>query len=79
MLRAAVIMLKTTLEQLEEVQAAISAALTNQSYRLGSRVVTRADLEWLHKREEALLARYRAEQNSRPPAVAVNFDGLGYD
>lgn len=72
-------MLKTTLEQLEEVQAAITAALTNQAYRLGDRMVTRADLEWLHKREETLLVRYREEQGTKPVSQAVGLAGLGYD
>lgn len=72
-------MLKTTLEQLEEVQAAISAALTNQSYRLGDRMVTRADLEWLHKREEVLLSRYREENGAKPLSMGVDFAGLGYE
>ncbi len=72
-------MLKTTIEQLEEVQAAISAVLTNQSYRIGSRVLVRADLEWLHKREETLLARYREESGDKPQSMGVDFSGLGYE
>lgn len=53
--------LKTTLEQLEEVQAAISAVMLGQSYRIGNRALTRADLGALEAREEKLLARYRKE------------------
>jgi hypothetical protein len=71
-------MLKTTLEQLEEVQAAISAALTNQSYRLGDRQITRADLQFLTIREETLLKRYGEESGTRPLSVAVRFGSLGY-
>lgn len=71
-------MVRTTQEQLEEVQAAISACLANQSYRIGDRMVTRADLEFLTKREEILLRRYNDEQGTRPASAAVTFHGLGY-
>jgi len=53
--------LKTTLEQLTEVQNAISAVMTGQSYRIGNRILTRADLAALEKREETLLNRYTLE------------------
>lgn len=56
--------LKTTLEQLTEVQNAISAVMTGQSYKIGNRALTRADLAALEKREEMLLARYQAEQST---------------
>lgn len=72
-------MLKTTAEQLEEVQDAIAAVLANQSYRLGDRTVTRADLAALQAREDTLLRRYNDEQGTRPTAMGVTFDGLGYD
>lgn len=72
-------MLKSTLEQLEEVQAAITAVLANQSYRLGDRQVTRADLEFLTAREEILLRRYNEEAGTRPSSLAVDFAGLGYE
>ena len=70
--------LMTTRAQLEEVQAAITAVLTNQSYRLGDRTVTRADLDALHKREEVLLRRYHDETGRRPTVVGFNLGGLGY-
>lgn len=72
-------MLKTTLEQLEEVQAAISAVLTNQSYRLGDRQVTRADLQFLNARESVLLKRYAEEAGTKPLAQGVDFSALGYE
>jgi glutathione S-transferase len=46
--------LKTYGEQLAEVQAAITAVLTSQRYEINGRSAQRADLEWLHKREEYL-------------------------
>lgn len=56
--------LKTTLEQLEEVQAAISAVMSGQAYSIAGRSVTRANLAELTKREETLLDRYRSETNA---------------
>lgn len=56
--------LKTTLEQLEEVQAAITAVMTGQSYTIGDRALTRANLSALQAREEALLERYGSEQEA---------------
>lgn len=52
---------KTTLEQLEEVQSAISAVMAGQAYSLAGRALTRANLADLTKREETLLARYNRE------------------
>jgi len=48
------VVLRTWGEQLGEVQTAISAVLVNQKYELNGRRLERADLEWLHKREEYL-------------------------
>lgn len=56
--------LKTTLEQLEEVQAAITACLTSQELRGPHGSVVRAQLDALQRREEKLLARYTEEQAS---------------
>ncbi len=56
--------LKTTLEQLEEVQEAITEVMTSQELDQpgdNGRVV-RARLSALSKREEMLLARYRCER-----------------
>ncbi len=55
---------KTTTEQLEEVQGAITALMTgSQSYTIDGRTVTRADLKALNTREETLLYRYNIETN----------------
>ena len=53
--------IKTTLEQIEEVQAAITAIMSMQSYTIAGRQVTKANLQSLHDRETMLLDRYRRE------------------
>ncbi len=62
--------IKTTLEQIEEVQAAISEVMTSQELRAGgaSGSIKRAELDQLEAREEKLLARYRIEQGTGGPA-----------
>ena len=54
--------IKTTLEQIEEVQMAISAVMSGQEVRSGGKSLRMADLPALQQREEMLLARYRSEQ-----------------
>lgn len=61
--------IKTTLEQLEEVQAAITAVMDGQEVRRGGKSLRMADLEWLSKREEMLLNRYRGENGGGMTAV----------
>lgn len=71
--------LKTTREQLEEVQTAISAIVSGmQSYGLGDRRVERADLAVLQAREKDLLRRLAQESGDRPVATGVSFTGMGY-
>lgn len=56
---------KTTLEQLEEVQTAISAILAGgQDVTIAGKRLAYADLAALGRREEQLLARYKAESAS---------------
>lgn len=55
---------KTTLEQLEEVQTAITAVMVGQAYSIAGRSLSRANLSDLESREEKLLARYKQEQGS---------------
>lgn len=43
--------LKTWGTQLAEVQSAISAVMLSQRYEINGRMVQKADLEWLQKRE----------------------------
>ena len=55
--------LKTTLQQLEEVQAAITKILEGgQDLGRGDKRLIRARLAVLHDREKELLLRYYAEQ-----------------
>ena len=70
--------IKTTLEQLEEVQAAISAVMSGQSYTIAGRSVTKADLDSLSKREEVLLKRYKAEQNTGGMAINIGIHRRDY-
>jgi hypothetical protein len=66
----------STETQLEEVQAAITAVLNSQSYRIGDITYTRADLDKLTQREEVLLTRYNRE-NRGSAITRVNIsDGL---
>ncbi len=53
--------LKTTKEQLEEVQAAISAVYSGQSGSWGDKSVTMADLDAMRKWEAELWKRYNKE------------------
>jgi len=50
--------LKTWGQQLQEVQNAIEAVLTSQRYEINGRMVQRADLQFLQKREEYLTKQY---------------------
>ena len=52
-------------EQLEEVQAAISAVLAGQEYQIGTRRLKRADLEMLTEREKFLRAMIERENGTR--------------
>jgi len=68
--------IKTTLEQLEEVQAAItSLAAGGQSYMLGDIRVTKASLATLERRERYLKARYNRERGRSPGRVRLNLSG----
>ena len=60
--------LKTTLAQLEEVQAAITAITTGaQEVTIDGKRITYGNLDALYKREEILLARYKGEQGTGGP------------
>jgi hypothetical protein len=63
---------KTTLAQLEEVQAAITAVMGGQSYMLDGLQVTRASLNTLTMREDLLLKRYQKESGTRPRIAAAD-------
>jgi hypothetical protein len=61
--------IKTTVEQLEEVQAAITKVMAGQDVTIEGTRVTRADLAALTAREDKLLARYKSEQGTGGPRV----------
>jgi len=69
---------KTTLEQLEEVQQAISEVMTSQELSGQAGRIARAQLDMLEAREEKLLKRYRAEQGTGGPAVNVGVSRRDY-
>jgi len=69
--------IKTTLEQLEEVQAAISKVMKGQSVSMDGNQLTRANLADLEKREEKLLARYRNESGQGGPTFNRGLKGRG--
>ena len=57
--------LKTTLEQLENVQATIQKVETyGQAHGNDGRTLTRGNLQALYAREKELLAKYNAEQEN---------------
>ena len=56
--------IKTTLEQLEEVQAAITKVMAGQSGSWDGKQLTMADLNTLTNRETMLLSRYKAESGT---------------
>jgi len=62
--------LKTTLEQLEEVQTTISNVMNGQEVLAAGKRLTLADLSALEKREEKLLARYNREQGR---GLSINY------
>jgi hypothetical protein len=70
--------IQSTLSQIEEVQAAITAVMSGQSYRIGNMTYTRASLESLTKREEMLLSRYYKEQGNNPRVSRVTFADAAY-
>ena len=70
--------IKTTLEQLEEVQAAITEVMTSQEMSGISGRVVRARLAELEAREARLLARYRAEQGTGGLAINVGIPRRDY-
>jgi len=67
--------LKSTLEQLENVQAAIEKIESGaQSYMMGDVRVTKSDLATLYKREANLLAKYnRSRRNTG--RIRINMSG----
>ena len=69
--------IKTTLEQIEEVQAAITKVLNSQSYTIGDASVQRAKLAALTAREDMLLAKYEKENGTKPAVSQAYFGDAG--
>ncbi len=65
--------LKTTLEQLTEVQTAITAVLNNQSYTLDGRSVSRANLKEIYAMQKDLQKQYNNENGARPRVSSARF------
>lgn len=63
--------IKTTYEQIEEVQAAITKTLEAISVSQGDKSILRSKLRDLTEREEWLLARYKREQNTGGPSFNI--------
>ena len=62
--------------QLDETSAAISAIMTGaQSYKLGDRMVSRADLATLEARETRLRKEISRINGGRPRVSSVNLSG----
>lgn len=62
--------LKTTLEQLEEVQTAISKVMNGQAVVIDGKQHTMANLFRLQQREDMLLVRYQREQGR---GLSINY------
>lgn len=56
---------KTTLQQLEELDNAITGVMEAQSYTFKDRTVTRADLDQLYSMRSKLMTIYEREQSGR--------------
>lgn len=69
--------IKTTLEKLEEVQAAITKCLNTQSYTIGDASVQRARLKDLRAYESDLESQYNKEQGSTPITSQAYFGDAG--
>jgi len=61
---------------LEAVEAAIMAVCKMQSYKLGDRWVTYADLEALHKIRTTLKQEVAAAQGKSPAGARATFSGM---
>ncbi|MEI6126400.1 MAG: hypothetical protein WCQ99_07590 [Pseudomonadota bacterium] len=69
--------LKTTIEQLESVQALIEKIeTTGQAIASGGSQLTQANLPDLYRREERLMAKYNLEQGNYTPRTYAKQGGL---
>jgi len=63
-------------DQLEEVQTAITAVMSGQSYKIGDVSFTRASLSSLQERERYLLKKYRATKDGGRSSRINISDGI---
>ena len=70
--------IKTTLEQLEEVQAAITKVMAGQTVEIDGKRITRANLADLQTREDKLLARYKSETGTGGIAINIGIPKRDY-
>lgn len=68
---------KTTQEQLEEVQAAITKVLNTQSYTIGDASIQRARLKDLEAREQRLKSDLAKENATNPTVSQAYFGNAG--
>jgi hypothetical protein len=69
---------KTTTQQLEEVQTAITAVMSSQSYTIDGVSFTRANLQTLQEREKYLKSIYAQEQGGKPRVSVAKFGGAAW-
>lgn len=72
-------MAKTLGEKLDEIEIAIEAVLTSQSYKMNGREMTRADLNTLYVHEDRLISQIQMHgrnfipgQNTKPMRMSAN-------
>lgn len=70
--------LKTTLEQLEELQAAITKVIAGQEVTIDGMRITRANLKDMTDRETMLLARYKNERGTGGMTINVGIPRRDY-
>lgn len=63
--------IKTTIVQLEEVQACITKVMSGQDASIDGKRLKYADLNMLTAREDTLLRRYKSEQGTGGMALNV--------
>lgn len=69
--------IKSTIQQIEDIQAAIEQALASQEMGGGGDRIRRPDIDALFRQEARLLARYETETGKRRPAFNTGI--LRYD
>jgi hypothetical protein len=68
----------TTTARLEQVQAAIAACESGQSFTLDGVTYTRPTLATLYKQEQYLSSQLAKENGARPFMKTIGFGGMSY-